>query len=74
MYSEGRDTWAPPLGGLTCAEAGGPFLFHIGPQLPEDPFPLQQLLGPTDLRWRQPNVNLGIWGGRMCCQKPPFPT
>lgn len=59
----------PSLGGLTCAEAGGPFLFHVGPQLPEDPFALQQLLGPTDLRWRQPNVNLGFWGGKMCCRK-----
>lgn len=47
-------------------EAGGSLLFYIGPQLPEDLFSLQQLLGPTDLRWRQPNVNLvsGIWKGR----------
>lgn len=57
----------PSLGGLTCAVAGGPLLLHVGLQLPENLFPLQQLLGPTDLGWRQPNVNLafGIWGGEM---------
>lgn len=71
------------LGGLTCAEAGRPLLLHTGPQLPEDPFPLQQLLGPADLGRGQPNVNLlfGIWGGKMCWRmwdqvlvRPPVPT
>lgn len=58
-----------PLGRLTCSEAGSPLLFHIGPQLPEEQLPLQQLLGPADSGWGQPNVNLvfGILGRKALC-------
>lgn len=32
---------APPLRRLTCAEAGSPLLFYVGPKIPDDLFPFQ---------------------------------
>lgn len=56
-YSGGGCTWDPSSVRLTCSEACGPFLFHIGSKLLEKAFPLQLLLGPIDSGWGQPDVN-----------------